>query len=306
MGDAQSINGIPVDLDPQSRLLRNHGHAFRGDRQPAEQRELEGLFRNEKLEILAVGNRAGDMQVGDVHQGHRRRVNLAIHAERLGQTGDLEGSGDARLPRHVGPNDIGRLLGNGLGHPPMTAPRRLGCRDGDIQCRAQLAVFGQFEVPERLFEPDVVGSLQPPTDADGLVHGIVGDRIGKQQVIGTDGIAERLVNSDISPPGPRRMDLVSGRPPLPVLLGLGDIVIERVMEQAAGIGRQFLPAPSEIAVEWQISRAGGNIPQRDVQGSRKIDREEGQMPVKCPQVQPDPLALRQGVPSQGHGSDVFV
>src|SRR3982751_4278094 len=60
------------------------------------------LDRIEQLEPLGVGDGQGELQVGEFDRMVEGRVQFATHAERLGETGDLQGGGDAPAPRRIG------------------------------------------------------------------------------------------------------------------------------------------------------------------------------------------------------------
>src|SRR5207245_1639109 len=65
-----------------------------------------------QLEVLAVRDRAGDVQVREVEHGVERHVDLALQAEGLGQGGGLLQTGHPALPRDVAADDVDRVPGD--------------------------------------------------------------------------------------------------------------------------------------------------------------------------------------------------
>ena len=100
MGNALVVDEFPIQFDADASLFGQRDDAVRVDGQHPAHRQLEFLFRHEVFEILAIADRAGDVQIDHIHVVHGRRVDFAAQTEGFGQMGDLERSGDPVFPGH--------------------------------------------------------------------------------------------------------------------------------------------------------------------------------------------------------------
>jgi hypothetical protein len=90
------LDGIPVQVDAETRFFGNVNPAVVVDRICVFHGKPECLLGQEQLEVLAVADGAGDVEAGDVYRPHRGRVDFALRTVGLGQVSDLERAGDAR------------------------------------------------------------------------------------------------------------------------------------------------------------------------------------------------------------------
>ena len=101
------------------------------------------------------------------------------------------------------------------------------------------------------------------------------------------------------------MYLIALDAPLLVEEGFVNILLLRGMEQTTGIDRQLFTIGSDVLVERQSGSLGADVPQRYVDRTGQIDREERQVTVDVPQLMPDLLAVVRRT-AQYDGSDVVV
>src|SRR5439155_19485399 len=139
---AGRVDRLPVDVDAQPGPPGRVNVAFAVDLRRLDQAEAAVAARAQ-LEVLAVRDRAGDVQVRQVEHRVERHVDLALQAEGLGQGGGLLQTGHPALPRDVAADDVDRVPGDVLAGgrepgEPIAAP--LGADDRHIELPCELAV----------------------------------------------------------------------------------------------------------------------------------------------------------------------
>ncbi len=142
--------------------------------------ELLCRSRQHHLEELAIPNRHGDVQIGDVVQRVGAVVDLEIQMERFGQMSSLDERGDTALDSYVAAQEVGRAVDQPR-HVCVHAGRRVfGGHDRDAQHLTQSHVVVQVLLCQRVLEPAVVELLQRASHAHRLVQRVAPHRVQHQ------------------------------------------------------------------------------------------------------------------------------
>ena len=104
-----ALDQFPVNLIPQARLFWSIDQALIVHLDVLYESKFIGATGGKYLIVIAVVHGHNDMQVGDIIQRIPTVVDFALHAERLGQMGNLYQRSDATSHGHIATQDIGGL-----------------------------------------------------------------------------------------------------------------------------------------------------------------------------------------------------
>src|ERR1019366_3562690 len=115
---------------------------------------LVGAAGWEHLVVVAIVDGHGDVQIGRVAQRVATVVNLALHAEAVGQLRYLDERRDAAGHHHIPAQHVRGALKYPGGHAVEAARHVLRGEDGDVQVGGKLHVAVDVVLGQRVLVPE--------------------------------------------------------------------------------------------------------------------------------------------------------
>ena len=251
---------------------------------------------------------------GDVVQRVVGVVDLAVHAEGLGQVGDLHQAGDAALDDDVAAQEVGGAAGDPGREGGEAARVDLGGEQRDAQVPAEADVVVHVVGGERVLEPVVAEVLDRLADLEAFGVGIGPRGVEHQRHAVADRFPDGRAGLDVEvdrgrgslqPRAARRVQLVA----LPALcLPVGGFlgVLGRGLVVGGGeVGGDAVAAGAEQAVDRQAGGLPRDVPERDVDRADGMRRQVVDEVLQPPPVPADVERVFAEQPGLDDGDDLL-